>query len=107
MAFYPISYHLVIILKIFIIIYFCDSYLYYCVQKIIFVILLCSFIALFLHIHQTKFRDIRYDNSFEMRSDECQCIDGNTDNYIIRLQTPWHHFDSNHWFHSKYNIFIF
>ena len=34
-------------------------------------------------------------------SGSCACNENSSDNYIIRLHKPWHHFDSNHWFHSK------
>jgi len=31
--------------------------------------------------------------------EQCYCDSGSTENYIVKLHRPWHHFDSNHWFH--------
>jgi hypothetical protein len=79
-------------------------------QKTLSLIIVISIFGLFLHINRplpvqssTTLRQ-----SHHMSTEDCQCVhrDSSTGNdshknYIIKLHRPWHHFDSNHWFHSK------
>lgn len=68
-----------------------------------------SFLALFFRInHQLGVGYINVQQT--LQSDLCKCEDNDIDNYILKLEIPWHHFDSNHWFHSnvfvKFNAFL-
>lgn len=78
-------------------------------QKLLGALILISIPLLFLHLTKSSIDQLEVKPNSQLRvplSEPCQCSENSSDYYIIRLHKPWHHFDSNHWFHSKFIVLI-
>lgn len=64
------------------------------------ILMLVSLGSLFID-WQVDLRVAREDTANHVVSNPCSCADAH-DNYIVKLHKPFHHFDSNHWFHSMF-----
>jgi hypothetical protein len=82
--------------------------LYFVTKNIFLALVAVSLPALFLrtpsspHMHHT--RPYYQFSTSEKCGDVCvQEKNESSNTYILRLVKPWHHFDSNHWFHGEWH----